>query len=95
MLAGALGLMPGTISTILTGGWLRVHVLDGRLPAAGAVALDAHLARLHFIAGVIPTMGASYGVMVRLLPPVELILFQHYHGAHRVQRAIMPLQVFG
>ncbi len=47
LMAGTLGLMPGTVSIGMTDDRLRVHVLDERLPAAaGAAALEAHLARL-------------------------------------------------
>lgn len=47
LMAGVLGLMPGTVGVRLTGDRLRVHVLDERLPvAAEAAALEAHIARM-------------------------------------------------
>ncbi|OGA99402.1 MAG: hypothetical protein A3E79_18425 [Burkholderiales bacterium RIFCSPHIGHO2_12_FULL_61_11] len=47
LMAGVLGMMPGTVGVQLTGDRLRVHVLDERLPAAAeAAALQAHIARM-------------------------------------------------
>lgn len=47
LMAGVLGLMPGTVGVCLTGERLRVHVLDERLPvAAGMRRLEAHIARM-------------------------------------------------
>lgn len=47
LMAGTLGLMPGTLAVALDGERLRLHVLDARLPvAAEARALEACIARL-------------------------------------------------
>lgn len=47
LMAGVLGLMPGTVGVRLSGDRLRVHVLDERLPAAAeAAALEKHIARM-------------------------------------------------
>ena len=55
LMAGVLGLMPGTVGVRLAGARLRVHVLDERLPvAAGMRRLEAHIARMF---GVPPELG--------------------------------------
>lgn len=47
LLAGVLGLMPGSAGICLTGDRLRVHVLDEHLPVATeAAALEAHIAQM-------------------------------------------------
>jgi multicomponent Na+:H+ antiporter subunit E len=47
LMAGVLGLMPGTVGVCLTCDRLRVHVLDERLPAAaGMRKLETHIARM-------------------------------------------------
>jgi len=47
LMAGAMGLMPGTVSVDLNGNLLRVHVLDRRLPmAAETIALRQHIERM-------------------------------------------------
>lgn len=45
IVAGALGLMPGTLSVALDGAQLKVHALDSRITVAAEVAaLEAHVA---------------------------------------------------
>jgi len=47
LLTNVIGLMPGTLSVELAGEWLRVHVLDERLPIAADVAeLEARIRAL-------------------------------------------------
>lgn len=47
IVAGALGLMPGTLSVALDGARLKIHALDSRIPVAAEVAaLEAHVARM-------------------------------------------------
>ncbi len=47
LMTAAIGLMPGTLGVCLEGEQLRLHVLDGRLPAAAeARALQARIARI-------------------------------------------------
>lgn len=47
LMAGVIGLMPGTVGVSLAEERLRVHVLDERLPvAAGLRRLEAHIARM-------------------------------------------------
>lgn len=46
-MAGTLGLMPGTVSVRLDGRWLRLHVIDERMPVATEIrALESRIARL-------------------------------------------------
>lgn len=47
LMAGVIGLMPGTVGVCLTGDRLRVHVLDERLPVAvGIRRLEMHIVRM-------------------------------------------------
>jgi len=47
IVAGALGLMPGTLSVVLDGTSLKIHALDSRIPVAAEVAaLENHVLRL-------------------------------------------------
>ncbi|MDD2741951.1 MAG: Na+/H+ antiporter subunit E [Rhodocyclaceae bacterium] len=47
IVAGALGLMPGTLSVALDGARLKIHALDSRIPVAAEVAaLESHVARM-------------------------------------------------
>lgn len=47
IVAGALGLMPGTLSVALEGALLKVHALDSLIPVAAEVAaLETHVARM-------------------------------------------------
>lgn len=47
LLVNTLNLMPGTVSTNIKGDALRLHVLDMRLPVAGAVRkVETHIGRL-------------------------------------------------
>ncbi|MDS4013580.1 MAG: Na+/H+ antiporter subunit E [Candidatus Accumulibacter sp.] len=47
IVAGALGLMPGTLSVRLDGAMLHVHAIDADIPvAAEAAALEAQVARM-------------------------------------------------
>jgi len=47
LMAGTLGLMPGTVSVCLDGRQLRLHVIDERMPIAAEVrALESRIARL-------------------------------------------------
>lgn len=47
IVAGALGLVPGTLSVALDGAWLQVHALESRIPVAAEVAaLETHVARM-------------------------------------------------
>ena len=47
LMAGALGLMPGTVSVRLDGRRLRLHVIDERMPIAVEVrALETRIARM-------------------------------------------------
>jgi multicomponent Na+:H+ antiporter subunit E len=55
IVAGALGLMPGTLSVRLDGAALHVHAIDAGIPvAAEAAALEAQVARM---------IGIEYGKM--------------------------------
>jgi multicomponent Na+:H+ antiporter subunit E len=47
LMAGVLGLMPGTVSVRLDGRLLRLHVIDERMPIAAEVrALETRIARM-------------------------------------------------
>jgi multicomponent Na+:H+ antiporter subunit E len=57
LMAGLLGLMPGTVGVSLSGDRLRVHVLDERLPAAAEMRkLETHIARMFGVSPELDTV---------------------------------------